>query len=583
MTKALRRLFCCFIMYFLTCFILIHPVLSEESANEEIPLNQYGIRSTNPYVVDRFVENGKLIDKIIVPSMPYPPEGFSREVAMVPEPNIAYGTNTISNVPAMTWCFGCSATSAAMMFGHYDNTDYPNMYAGPTNDGVFPMTNEVWGTVVINEEIRALCPLSATRLGLDSRTTKGHVDDYWIKYDDPGPDPFIGNWTEHTYIECTGDYMGTNQSLLNNTDGSTIFYNYPDGDPIYDYTECEPDNRDGCHGMREFVESRGYTVQTLGNFNQYIYGYNGNTKGFTFEDFKTEIDAGRPVLIHVEGHTMLGYGYNETGSIIYIHDTWDYENHEMTWGGSYSGMAHSGVSVLKLRPVTAASSIYVSQDGTCNGNTHCYSTIQAAINAAATETTIKIVGGVYNEALILNSDKNLTLEGGYDSAFTSQSSETIANSLTINHGKITADHLVLQSGGTITTTTTPFTSTSSSSTSSTTSIPITTTSSTTTTTPSGGSIVTFCTETNCGSGINFTLGTVTNSYKMYCGSPAGFSGVPAGTYSYSAYGCGINWTGSLYVNGTGSYIIWFCPPSGYSCCPSGCGTGGAFRCTQCGV
>ncbi|MCD6352742.1 MAG: hypothetical protein J7M06_00820, partial [Proteobacteria bacterium] len=237
------------------------PPLSR--ANEEILLNQYGIRSTNPYVVNRFIEDGKLIDEVIVPSMPYPPKGFTSQVAIVPEPDIAAGTNTISNVPAMTWCFGCSATSAAMMFGHYDNrAGYSNMYAGPTNGGLFPMTNATWGTVVINGETRALCPLSATRLNLDGRTSKGHVDDYWIKVDNPGPDPFIGNWAEHTHGECTGDYMGTNQSLLSNSDGSTTFYNYPNGAPLYDYTGCEPGGRDGCHGLRLFAESRGYTVDT---------------------------------------------------------------------------------------------------------------------------------------------------------------------------------------------------------------------------------------------------------------------------------------------------------------------------------
>lgn len=349
MPKKSRYCLYCLIVCLLTCFILVHPAISDEFTDEKIPLNQYGIRSTNPYVADRFIKDGKSIDKVIVPSRPTPPEGFSRQVVMVPEPEIAAGTNTISNVPALTWCFGCSATSAAMMFGHYDNSGYANMYAGPTNGGVFPMTNAIWGTVVINTETRALCPLSATRQGLDGRATKGHVDDYWIQYGSSAADPFIGNWTEHAHGECTADYMGTNQSSLGNTDGSTIFYYYDDGSPLYDFTDFEPSQRDGCHGLRLFAESRGYTVET--NFSQYIYGYNGNAQGFTFEDFKSEINAGRPVLIQVEGHTTLGYGYNDTGTIIYIHDTWDYSDHSMTWGGSYLGMLHYGVNVLRLTAV----------------------------------------------------------------------------------------------------------------------------------------------------------------------------------------------------------------------------------------
>jgi len=354
MAKKLRRFIYCFIVCFLTCFIFIHPANSDESVNEEIPFNQYGIRSTNPYVVDRFLEDGKLIDEVIVPSMPHPPEGITRQVAMVPEPHIYNATNTISNVPAMTWVFGCAATSAAMMFGHYDNSGYSNMYAGPTNGGVFPMTNATWGTVLISGETRALCPLSATRQGLDGRTIRGHVDDYWIAYGNAGPDPFIGNWAEHAHGECTGDYMGTNQSLFSNSDGGTRFFYYTNGAPLYDYTGAEPALRDGCHGLRLFVESRGYTVDV--NFSQYIEGWPGTTQGFTFDDFKAEIDAGRPVLIHVVGHTMLGYGYDDIGSTIYIHDTWDYNDHSMTWGGSYSGMDHVGVSVLSLVSLPAAPS-----------------------------------------------------------------------------------------------------------------------------------------------------------------------------------------------------------------------------------
>jgi hypothetical protein len=151
--------------------------------------------------------------------------------------------------------------------------------------------------------------------------------------------------------------MGTNQSQLSNTDGSTTFYFDPTGAPLNDYT-APAGHRDGCHGLKLFVASRGYTVQSSGNFNQYIQGQGSNPAlGFTFANFKAEIDAGRPVLIQVAGHTMLGYGYDDTGSTIYIHDTWDYLNHSMTWGGTYSGMQHYGVTVLRLASADLAVTI----------------------------------------------------------------------------------------------------------------------------------------------------------------------------------------------------------------------------------
>jgi hypothetical protein len=66
----------------------------------------------------------------------------------------------LSNVPAFSWSFGCSATAAAMMAGYYDRTGYYNMYAGPTQGGLMPMDNSSWPDVTINGELRSQCPLS---------------------------------------------------------------------------------------------------------------------------------------------------------------------------------------------------------------------------------------------------------------------------------------------------------------------------------------------------------------------------------------------------------------------------------------
>ncbi len=421
MNNTLRVVFSCFLLCFLACILFISPAFSDEPDDTSIPLNPYGIRSTNPYLVDRLMHNGRLLDVVIVPGSPNPSPGVDRPLApSLPEADSRAGTNTISDVPALTWSFGCVPTATAMMFGHYDRSGYPNMYAGPTNGGVFPMTNETWGTAVINGVTLHLCPLSATRNGLDGRTTKGHVDDYYITLNNPGPDPFlVGGWTQHAYGECTGDYMGSNQSLLNNPDGSTTFYYNEDGSPLYDFKALEPEVRDGCHGMRLFAESRGYTVET--NFSQYIYGYKGNTKGFTFTDFKNEIDAGRPVIIHLEGHSMLGYGYDDAGSTVYLHDTWDYDNHSMTWGGSYDGRKQSAVAVVRLAAISTI--VYVSKsDSSCNGNSPCYDTIQKAIDAEKTKTgyTLKISQGDYYEVLSLEQPKELTLTGGWDQTYQNQ-------------------------------------------------------------------------------------------------------------------------------------------------------------------
>ncbi len=49
--------------------------------------------------------------------------------------------------------------------------------------------------------------LIASRNGFDGRTTRGHVDDYWVGYQSAGPDPWEGHWPEHTWGGCTANYM----------------------------------------------------------------------------------------------------------------------------------------------------------------------------------------------------------------------------------------------------------------------------------------------------------------------------------------------------------------------------------------
>lgn len=297
------------------------------------------------YIISRdTTPEGKVIIGINIPGSP-PPTTYNKTAAKRTSTAVI-----LDDVPALSWCFGCAPTAAAMIAGYYDRNGYVNMYTGPTNSGLFPLDNSSWGTTVINSETWPLCPLSATMNGLDGRTSRGHVDDYWIQYLDSTDDPYITNgWTEHTHEDCTADYMLTSQSVYSNTDGLTKVYYYTDGSPT-DLTEYYPTYADGSVGFKLFMQSRGYTVSNLNT--QLLYGYNGNTKGFTFSDFKAEIDAGRPVLIHLytypDGHFMIGVGYDNSTQTIYIYNTWDYSEHTMTWGGTYSAMQHNAVTTYEL-------------------------------------------------------------------------------------------------------------------------------------------------------------------------------------------------------------------------------------------
>ena len=91
-----------------------------------------------------------------------------------------------------------------------------------------------------------------------------------------------------------------------------------------------------------------------------------------------------------------------------------------------------------------ASTLYVSISGDCGDKTPCYDSIQEAIDEAVTGSVILIVQGTYNESIVLNEPKALALQGGWDSTYTTQSSYTTVNSITISNGTIAVDKLVIQ-------------------------------------------------------------------------------------------------------------------------------------------
>ncbi|RPI37697.1 MAG: PKD domain-containing protein, partial [Methanoregulaceae archaeon] len=307
------------------------------------------IRGIDPGPASRSDYHGKQVDKrVIGPGLPPPGWKTGENVPKITGVS-AYAVNA-ADIPALSWSYGCTATSAAMYFGYYDRNGYPDLYTGSANGGVFPLTNEIWGS---SPEGDGECPLSASHTGIDGRVTKGHVDDYYYSFLS-NIDPYSGNWQEHSPADSLGDFMGTSQyENWQNLDGSTTIFFYRDGSPLEDYTGGDAfGDRDAGHGMKLFAESRGYAVASV--YNQYIFGYSGNTNGFTYDQYVAEIDSGNPVLIHLYGHTMLGVGYTGTNTII-VHDTWDYSSHTMAWGAPYGDMAHIGVTVVHLVPASGFS------------------------------------------------------------------------------------------------------------------------------------------------------------------------------------------------------------------------------------
>ena len=149
----------------------------------------------------------------------------------------------LSNVPTSNWTYGCSNTAAGMMFGYYDRIGYSNMYTGPTNGGVAPLT-----------DLGNQTSLIATRNGLDEITTNGHVDDYWISFNSSLPDPWEGNWSEHTWGNCTADFMGSNQ----------LKWDFIGGDGIRDYA------KDGITAFFAYTFHKSTVFSTLWTQKQFV-------------------------------------------------------------------------------------------------------------------------------------------------------------------------------------------------------------------------------------------------------------------------------------------------------------------------
>ncbi|MEA1924188.1 MAG: C1 family peptidase [Pseudomonadota bacterium] len=416
------------------------------------------------------------IELTVIDSPPTPPVGHDRVIVR----QFPRSAASLSNVPTSRWTYGCSATSAGMLFGYYDRTGYRNMYSGPTNGGVAPLTNLGQGATP-RSPISGSCSLIASMDGFDGRgaleSEPGHVDDYWVGYGTAGPDPWEGSADdEHVWGGCTADYMGTNQWKWDfdgdgvpehNSDGSTVYVSYSSGAKLYDGDPVYEAYLNGqtalCRGLRLFAESRGYAVAE--NYNQRV-DTNPTVvagQGFTFADFKTEIDNGCPALIHVTGHTMLGVGYDDATQTIYLHDTWDNEVHSMLWGGDYTGMTLEAVTVIHLASPPAVHSVVLVEGEVVTGinfGNHGqsetdtvnvvdglqYDAIQDAYDAAGDGDTIQVQIGNFLESPVFGQfDVDVFLDGGFDAAFSEPVGVTrILGTMTIEAGSVTLDRIVIQ-------------------------------------------------------------------------------------------------------------------------------------------
>jgi hypothetical protein len=247
---------------------------------------------------------------------------------------------SLAEVPDYAWHAGCFGTAAGNLIGYWDRHGLPNMYTGPTGGGVAPL-NSFGASVGIRS-------LWASQAGLDGRPANqpGHIDDYWTyfgltqSFESTAADPYVTAGRAEHAPDCLGDFMGQSQrkySDLNgecagNIDGFAFVFWDKDGNRLDNFQPpvvAGVQVREIPSGLRAFSRFRGYDANVsaqLVDFNPTVQA----GRGFTFENLKTEINAGYPVLLILQEynifsralpgmaranpnvHAMVAYGYVET-------------------------------------------------------------------------------------------------------------------------------------------------------------------------------------------------------------------------------------------------------------------------------
>ena len=281
-----------------------------------------------------------------------------------PDATPGNGDVLLANVmPEAEYMYGCTPTAVGMLLGYYDLYGYRGKDFSDLIEGDVDLKSRGTGADAYNMDAfdTVLGNAIATTDYVYRFFSRGDIDiitgkkagSYWttsgeeeLEYsftnDGAGPEIRTDVWN------CIADYLGTGQIWRGNDNLSTnitqsitleeiLNYNmnitYISGDiqrtVDWRYTSM-------LYGLYLYVEDKGYSLDREITATYTVDSAGGD---FTFEDYKAEIDAGRPVLISLEGHSMVGYGYNPETNEIIFDDCYEADQ-RMVWGGTYhySGM-----------------------------------------------------------------------------------------------------------------------------------------------------------------------------------------------------------------------------------------------------
>lgn len=262
-----------------------------------------------------------------------------------------------NTMPQAEYMYGCTPTAVAMLLGFYDmygyrGKNYSDLIAGVvaqnsrgTDGNKYDMDafDTVLGLATASKDYvyrfysRGDLDIITGNKSGSYWTTSGEEElEYSFTSGGEGPELRTDNWN------CIADYLGTGQCWRGNDNLSTSFSVMSleeaiNTNSVITYISDETTRTIDwryttmIYGLYLYVRDKGYALDTKSTG---IYAVDVNNGSFTFEDYMMEIDAGRPVLISITEHSMVGYGYNAETREIIFDDCYEADQ-RMVWGGTY--------------------------------------------------------------------------------------------------------------------------------------------------------------------------------------------------------------------------------------------------------
>ena len=261
-------------------------------------------------------------------------------------------------MPKAEYMYGCVPTAVAMLLGYYDlygyrGNDFSNLIAGDvdiesrgTDGNPFNMNafDTALGLATATKDYvyrffsREDIDVIVEGLVATITTTPEEELEFSFVNNGEGPDIRTDVWN------CIADYLGTGQFWRGNNDFSTtstfimlenlltskysqLTFTYGDIQRTIDFKF-----HSSLYGLYLYVQDKGYSLDMKVTGSHQVDLLGGE---FTFEDYQREIDAGRPVLVSLVGHAMIGYGYNAETNEIIFDDCYEADK-RMTWNGTYN-------------------------------------------------------------------------------------------------------------------------------------------------------------------------------------------------------------------------------------------------------